>query len=74
MAPIALYPDTLVAQVLTASTYPLQVVDADRWRQAQASASSDQIASGANMQSWDPSVKAMTAFPEVLAEMDQNLQ
>jgi hypothetical protein len=74
VAPIALYPDTLVAQVLTASTYPLQVVDADRWRQAQASASSDQIASGANMQSWDPSVKAMTAFPEVLAEMDQNLQ
>jgi hypothetical protein len=74
VAPIALYPDTLVAQVLTASTYPLQVVDADRWRQAQGSASSDQIAAGANLQSWDPSIKAMTAFPQVLAEMDRNLQ
>jgi hypothetical protein len=74
VAPIALYPDTLVAQVLTASTYPLQVVDADRWRQAQGSASSDQMAAGANLQPWDPSIKAMTAFPQVLAEMDQNLQ
>jgi hypothetical protein len=74
VAPIALYPDTLVAQVLTASTYPLQVVDADRWRQAQGSASPDQIAAGANLQPWDPSVKAMSAFPQVLAEMDQNLQ
>jgi Protein of unknown function (DUF3300) len=74
VAPIALYPDTLIAQVLTASTYPLQVVDADRWRQAQGSASSDQIAAGANLQPWDPSIKAMTAFPQVLAEMDQNLQ
>jgi hypothetical protein len=74
VAPIALYPDTLVAQVLTASTYPLQVVDADRWRQAQGSAYPDQIATGANLQSWDPSIKAMTAFPQVLAQMDQNLQ
>jgi hypothetical protein len=74
VAPIALYPDNLVAQVLTASTYPLQIVDADRWRQAQGSAYSDQIAAGADAQSWDPSVKAMTAFPQVLAEMDRNLQ
>jgi len=74
VAPIALYPDTLVAQVLTASTCPLQVVNADRWRQAQGSAYSDQIAAGADAQSWDPSVKAMTAFPQVLAEMDRNLQ
>src|SRR5271167_3466857 len=46
VAPIALYPDTLVAQVLAASTYPGQVVQADRWRQAQGSASPDQIAAG----------------------------
>src|SRR6202035_4078194 len=52
----------------------LQLVDADRWRQAQGSAYSDQIAAGANQQPWDPSVKAMTAFPQVLAEMDKNLQ
>jgi|HubBroStandDraft_6_1064221.scaffolds.fasta_scaffold00377_17 hypothetical protein len=74
VAPIALYPDVLVAQVLTASTYPAQVADADRWRRAQGYAYSDQIAAGADVQPWDPSVKALTAFPQVLAEMDQNLQ
>ena len=73
VAPIALYPDTLVAQVLTASTYPAQVADADRWR-AQGYASSEQIAAGANAQPWDPSVKALTAFPQVLAQMNYNLQ
>ncbi len=73
VAPIALYPDTLVAQVLTASTYPQQVTEADRWRRSQLYASSDQIAAGANAQPWDPSVKSLTAFPQVLAQMDQNL-
>jgi hypothetical protein len=72
-APIALYPDTLVAQILAAATYPGQVVEADRWRRAQGNAGSDQIALGADMQSWDPSVKGLTAFPQVLAGMDQNL-
>ena len=74
VAPIALYADTLVAQVLAASTYPAQVVEADRWRQAQGYASPDQIAAGADAQTWDPSLKALTAFPQVLAEMDRNLQ
>ena len=74
VAPIALYPDTLLAQVLAASTYPAQVADADRWRQAQGNVNSEQIAAGANAEPWDPSVKALTAFPQVLAEMDQNLQ
>jgi hypothetical protein len=72
VAPIALYPDPLVAQVLTASTYPAQVADADRWRQAQGYAPAEQIAAGAEAQNWDPSVKALTAFPQVLAEMDRN--
>jgi hypothetical protein len=74
VAPIALYPDTLVAQVLTAATYPAQVADADRWRRTQGYASSDQIAAGADAQSWDPSVKALTAFPQVLEQMNYNLQ
>jgi Protein of unknown function (DUF3300) len=74
VAPIALYPDTLVAQVLAASAYPAQVVDADRWLQAQGNASPYQIAGGADVQNWDPSVKALTAFPQVLAEMDRNQQ
>jgi hypothetical protein len=74
VAPIALYPDPLVAQVLTASTYPAQVADADRWRQAQGYAPSEQIAGGAEAQNWDPSVKALTAFPQVLGEMDRNMR
>lgn len=74
VAPIALYPDALVAQVLAASTYPTQVQEADRWRQAQYNAPPEQIAAGADMQSWDPSVKALTAVPQVLAQMDRNLQ
>jgi hypothetical protein len=74
VAPIALYPDTLVAQVLAASTYPAQVVDADRWLQMQGNASGYAIAGGADMQNWDPSVKGLTAFPQVLEEMDRNRQ
>ena len=74
VAPIALYPDALVAQILAASTYPMQVVEADRWVQSQGNAPADQIAAGANAQQWDPSVKALTAFPSVLSQMDRNLQ
>jgi hypothetical protein len=75
LAPIALYPDTLVAQILAAATYPAQVVAADHWLQSQPWASPDQIAAGADAQTnWDPSVKALTAFPQVLAMMDRDLQ
>ena len=74
VAPVALYPDALVAQVLAAATYPTQVVEADRWRQAQGNASAEQIGAGAEAHSWDPSVKALTAFPTVLAQMDRNIQ
>jgi uncharacterized membrane protein YgcG len=74
VAPIALYPDPLVAEVLTASTYPNQVAEADRWRQSMGYAPAEQIAAGADAQNWDPSVKALTAFPQVLQEMDRNLR
>ena len=74
VAPIALYPDALVAQVLAASTYPGQVAEADQWRQEQRYGALEQIEVGANVQNWDPSVKALTAFPQVLAQMDRNLQ
>lgn len=73
VAPVALYPDSLVAQVLAASTYPTQVVDADRFVQANAGASPDQMSQMVNGQPWDPSVKALTAFPSVLSNMDKNL-
>ena len=75
VAPIALYPDNLLAQVLAASTYPAQVVAADQWRRMLGNAPEQQIVAGADAQtSWDPSVKALTAFPQVLAEMARNLQ
>jgi hypothetical protein len=74
VAPIALYPDSLVAQVVAASTYPTQIVEADRFVQSQGGAPPDQIAQAVNGQAWDPSVKALCAFPSVLANMDKNLE
>ena len=74
VAPIALYPDSLVAQILAAATYPAQVVDADHWRQSFGNAPPEQVVAGANAQSWDPSIKALTAVPQLLAQMDQNIR
>ena len=73
VAPIALYPDSLVAQVLAGSTFPAQVVEADRWVQANTNLTGDALAQAVDQQSWDPSIKALTAFPSVLANMDKNL-
>jgi hypothetical protein len=73
IAPIALYPDALVAQILAASTYPTQIVEADRWMQRHANLKGDQLAKEVDKQDWDPSVKAMTQFPSVLENMDKNL-
>jgi hypothetical protein len=73
VAPIALYPDALVAQVLAASTYPDQVVQADRWLQAHPELNGDQLAQSVDQQPWDPSVKALVEFPSILANMDKNL-
>ncbi len=74
VAPIALYPDALLAQVLTASTYPDEVRYVDQWRQSQGNAPPEDIAAGADEKNWDPSLKALTAFPQVLAQMAGNLQ
>jgi hypothetical protein len=77
LAPVALYPDSLLAQILTASTYPEQVAVANQslqQMQAQGYTSPDQIANAVAGQNWDPSVKGLTAFPQVLAMMDQNLE
>src|SRR6185437_16174776 len=74
-APIALYPDALLAQLLTAATYPAQVVDADAWLDARGNAPPDQVAAGADAHGdWDPSIKSLTAFPQVLDMMARNLQ
>jgi Protein of unknown function (DUF3300) len=73
VAPIALYPDSLVAQILAASTFPEQVVEADRWVQAHPDLKGQALAQAVNEMPWDPSVKALTAFPSVLGNMDKNL-
>src|SRR3984957_4371891 len=73
VAPIALYPDALVAQILAAATYPAEVVEADRWMQQHSDLKGKKLADEVNKQSWDPSVKALAQFPSVLANMDKNL-
>jgi Protein of unknown function (DUF3300) len=75
IAPIALYPDSLVAQILAASTYPAQIAAADQWLRSMGGAQPEQIAAAVDAQSsWDPSVKALTAFPQVLQWLAGNLQ
>src|SRR5229473_1293731 len=73
VAPIALYPDSLVAQILAASTFPEQVVDVDRWVQSHPDLKGEDLAQAVDQLPWDPSVKALAAFPSVLGNMDKNL-
>jgi hypothetical protein len=65
--------DSLVAQILTASTFPEQVVEADRWVQDHPNLKGDDLAKAVDQQPWDPSVKALIAFPSVLGNMDKNI-
>jgi hypothetical protein len=73
VAPIALYPDNLLGQILTASTYPLEDVMAARWSAANPNVKGPQLESAMQQQPWDPSVKALTAVPQVLAMMSDKL-
>ena len=73
VAPIALYPDKLVAQVLAGSTYPTQIVEAERWMQEHKNLQGKELAQAINEQIWDPSIKALTEFPQVLDNMSKNL-
>lgn len=73
VAPIALYPDSLVAQILAASTFPEQVVDADRWLQSHSDLTGEPLAQAVDQMPWDSSVKALAAFPSLLGNMDKNL-
>src|SRR5271165_3111414 len=73
VAPIALYPDALVAQILSAATFPDQVAIADNWLQQNKNLTGSALMQAVNGQSWDPSVKALTQFPSVLNNMAQNL-
>jgi uncharacterized membrane protein YgcG len=73
VAPIALYPDALVAQILAASAYPTQIVEAERFMQQNPDLKGAGLGAEVDKQDWDPSVKALTQFPSVLADMDKNL-
>jgi len=73
VAPIALYPDSLVAQILMASTYPLEVVSAARWQKSNPGLKGKQLEDALQQLPWDPSVKSLASFPQVLTMMDQKL-
>lgn len=74
LAPIALYPDNLLSEVLMASTYPLEVVAADRWTQQNKSLKGDALKKTLDKQAWDDSVKALAAVPDVLSMMSTKLE
>jgi hypothetical protein len=69
LAPIALYPDSLLAQVLIAATYPDQVIEAERWLKGNANLKGDALNNTLDTMNWDLSVKALAPFPQVLAMM-----
>jgi hypothetical protein len=74
LAPIALYPDDLLTQILMASTYPLEVVQAERWAKQNKSLKGDALKAALEKQSWDNSVKALAPFPDVLKMMSEKLE
>ena len=73
LAPIALYPDSLLAQIFMASTYPLEVVQAGRWVKANKSLKGDALTAALEKEDWDPSVKSLVNFPQVLDMMNEKL-
>jgi hypothetical protein len=73
LAPIALYPDTVLTHILISATYPMDVVQAQRWQANRSGMSQSQLMADAESQPWDPSVKALLAFPHVLQKMSDEL-
>ena len=73
VAPLALYPDPILSQVLVASTYPLQIVQAERWLEQHSSLTGKALADAAAKQPWDASVQALVMIPDVLKRLSQNL-
>ncbi|MGH7179624.1 MAG: DUF3300 domain-containing protein, partial [Tepidisphaeraceae bacterium] len=73
LAPIALYPDSVLTQMLMASTYPVEIVQADRWAKENKNLKGDALATDLEKQPWDPSVKSLVNFPDVLTMMSEKL-
>jgi len=74
VAPIALYPDSLLAQVLMAATYPLEVVQADRWLKSNKDLKGEKLSDALEKKDWEPSVKSLVPFPQVVAMMSEKLE
>jgi hypothetical protein len=74
VAPIALYPDPLLGQVLAASTYPVELVEAQQWLQANSNLHGQQLVDAAKQQNWDASIQAMVAMPDVLARLTRDIR
>jgi len=73
LAPVALYPDEVLAQILIAATYPIEVVQADRWVKQNSGLKGNALTSALEQQPWDPSVKSLVNFPQVLTMMSEKL-
>lgn len=74
VAPIALYPDSLLSQVLVAATYPLEVVEAGQWLQQNRNLRGSALVNAAQQQNWDPSIQALVVFPDALNLMTSNVR
>jgi len=74
LAPIALYPDDLLTEILIASTYPLEIVQAARWAKQNKNLKGDALTEALEKQDWDPSVKSLVNFPDVLSQMNEKLE
>jgi hypothetical protein len=74
VAPIALYPDALLSQILVASTYPLEVVEAGQWLQQNRNLQGPQLVDAARQQNWDPSIQALVVFPDVIGRLNSDIR
>ncbi|HUI76721.1 MAG TPA: DUF3300 domain-containing protein [Bryobacteraceae bacterium] len=74
VAPIALYPDNLLSQILAASTYPLEIVELSQWLQQNRGLTGEALMNGARAQGWDPSVAALAAFPDVVTNLNRDIR
>src|SRR5690554_6247264 len=73
LAPIALYPDTVLSHILIAATYPLEIVQADRWARANPGLEGESAVNAVEGQDWGPSVKTLVAFPHILQRLSDDL-
>src|SRR4029077_18545577 len=74
VAPIALYPDQLLAQALAASTYPLEIIQLQQWMQRNKNLKDKALSDAVEKQPWDPSIQGLAAFPDVITRLAGNIQ